>query len=145
MRAEVGTDSSAEASAAPAEESTARFVAAVRPLVDAIGGELLAVESAAADDVVLHWEGRQAAAVRLPHLAESLDRILDELERRHGLPLAQLDRRTKQSVVHSLEARGVFEVRHGVERVAQALGVSRFTVYNYINSREEQRARREPG
>lgn len=32
-----------------------------------------------------------------------------------------------------LEARGAFSVRHGVETVAGALGVSRFTVYNYLN------------
>jgi predicted transcriptional regulator YheO len=36
-------------------------------------------------------------------------------------------------VVRTLEARGAFSVRHGVETVAGALGVSRFTVYNYLN------------
>ena len=55
------------------------------------------------------------------------------MERRHGMPLAALDRKAKQSVVRTLEARGAFSVRHGVETVASALGVSRFTVYNYLN------------
>ncbi|WP_019547560.1 helix-turn-helix domain-containing protein [Streptomyces sulphureus] len=135
MTAEAGTGREA------AQGEGARFVEAVRPLVDAFGGDLLPVERAAVDDVVLRWEGQEVAAVRLPHLAESLDRILGELERRYGMPLAQLDRKEKQSVVRSLEARGAFVVRHGVETVAQALGVSRFTVYNYINYRDEQRAR----
>ncbi|MFE6133591.1 helix-turn-helix domain-containing protein, partial [Streptomyces sp. NPDC056437] len=72
-------------------------------------------------------------AVRLPQLSDSLDHILAALERRHGMPLSALDRRTKQLVVRSLEARGAFSVRHGVETVAGALGVSRFTVYNYLN------------
>lgn len=49
------------------------------------------------------------------------------------MPLAELDRKTKQSVVRILESRGAFSVRHGVETVASALGVSRFTVYNYLN------------
>lgn len=49
------------------------------------------------------------------------------------MPLAELDRKTKQGVVRALEARGAFSVRHGVETVAGALGVSRFTVYNYLN------------
>lgn len=109
------------------------FVAAVRPLVDAIGGELLPPGQADADDVVLRWEGAPVAAVRLPRLADSLDRILADLERRHGRPLAELDRKAKQQVVRSLEERGAFAVRHGVETVATALGVSRFTVYNYLN------------
>lgn len=116
------------------------FVAAVRPLIDAMGGELVAPDEAQPDDVVLAWEGEDVLAVRLPQLSDSLDHILTALERRHGMPLADLDRRTKQSVVRELEARGAFSVRHGVETVASALGVSRFTVYNYINYANEQRA-----
>ncbi|MEU6082708.1 helix-turn-helix domain-containing protein [Streptomyces sp. NPDC047108] len=109
------------------------FIAAVKPLVDAMGGDMVAPEAAQGDDVVLAWEGRDVVAVRLPHLSDSLDHILAELERRHGVPLSELERKEKQSVVRILEARGAFSVRHGVETVASALGVSRFTVYNYLN------------
>ncbi|MFD7921670.1 helix-turn-helix domain-containing protein [Streptomyces sp. NPDC059740] len=109
------------------------FVRAVKPLVDAMGARMVPPGDAEGDDVVLSWDGEDRVAVRLPHLSESLDHILAELERRHGKPLAQLDRKTKQSVVRILETRGAFSVRHGVETVAGALGVSRFTVYNYLN------------
>ncbi|MBJ6635575.1 helix-turn-helix domain-containing protein [Streptomyces griseoincarnatus] len=109
------------------------FIAAVKPLVDAMGGEMIPPDEAGPDDVVLSWEGAAAVAVRLPQLADSLDHILAALERRRGVPLAELDRKAKQEVVRSLEARGAFAVRHGVETVASALGVSRFTVYNYLN------------
>ncbi|MEV6791957.1 helix-turn-helix domain-containing protein [Streptomyces sp. NPDC051320] len=109
------------------------LVAAVKPLVDAMGAEMLVPDQATEDDVVLAWEGRDVLAVRLPQLSDSLDHILLALERRHGMPLSELDRKTKQSVVRILEARGAFSVRHGVETVAGALGVSRFTVYNYLN------------
>ncbi|WP_406066829.1 helix-turn-helix domain-containing protein [Streptomyces sp. NBC_01077] len=109
------------------------LVAAVKPLVDAMGAELLVPGQAEADDVVLSWEGEDVLAVRLPQLSESLDHILAAMERRHGMPLAGLDRKAKQEAVRLLEARGAFAVRHGVETVAGALGVSRFTVYNYLN------------
>ncbi|OKK04517.1 transcriptional regulator [Streptomyces sp. CB03234] len=109
------------------------LVTAVKPLVDAMGAQILGPEQATADDVVLAWEGEDVLAVRLPQLADSLDHILVAMERRHGKPLAELDRKTKQAVVRTLEARGAFSVRHGVETVAGALGVSRFTVYNYLN------------
>ncbi|GAA3105697.1 helix-turn-helix domain-containing protein [Streptomyces rectiviolaceus] len=109
------------------------FVAAVKPLVDAMGGEIVAPDQAGADDVVLAWEGEDVLAVRLPQLADSLDHILVALERKRGMPLSDLDRKAKQEVVRILEARGAFAVRHGVETVAGALGVSRFTVYNYLN------------
>lgn len=115
------------------------FVAAVRPLVEAMGAEMVVPSEAAGDDVVLAWEGEDLIAVRLPHLSDSLDHILAELERRHGKPLAELDRKTKQSVVRILEVRGAFTVRHGVETVAGALGVSRFTVYNYLNRESAKR------
>lgn len=106
---------------------------AIKPLVDAMGAEVMEPEQARGDDVVLAWEGRDVLAVRLPQLSDSLDHILAALERRHGMPLSELDRKAKQSVVRTLEARGAFSVRHGVETVASALGVSRFTVYNYLN------------
>ncbi|MFE7318899.1 helix-turn-helix domain-containing protein [Streptomyces sp. NPDC057555] len=109
------------------------FVRAVKPLVDAMGAQMIAPDQASGDDVVLSWEGEDRMAVRLPHLSDSLDHILAELQRRHGMPLSELDRKTKQSVVRILESRGAFSVRHGVETVAAALGVSRFTVYNYLN------------
>ncbi|MEU2160912.1 helix-turn-helix domain-containing protein [Streptomyces chengbuensis] len=109
------------------------LVNAVKPLVDAMGAEILRPEQAQADDVVLSWEGAEVLAVRLPQLSDSLDHILAAMERRHGMPLSALDRKAKQSVVRTLEARGAFSVRHGVETVASALGVSRFTVYNYLN------------
>ncbi|MFE4248145.1 helix-turn-helix domain-containing protein [Streptomyces sp. NPDC056910] len=109
------------------------FVSAVKPLVDAMGGEMLPPQEAGKDDVVLHWEGREVIAVRLPQLADSLDHILVAMERGQGMPLSALDRKAKQEVVRVLEARGAFSVRHGVETVAGALGVSRFTVYNYLN------------
>ncbi|MER8013597.1 helix-turn-helix domain-containing protein [Streptomyces griseoluteus] len=98
-----------------------------------MGGELLPPGEAGPDDVVLAWEGAEVVAVRLPQLGESLDHILTVLERREGRPLAGLDRKAKQEIVRTLEARGAFAVRHGVETVAGALGVSRFTIYNYLN------------
>ncbi|MBD0841788.1 MULTISPECIES: helix-turn-helix domain-containing protein [unclassified Streptomyces] len=113
------------------------FIAAVKPLVDAIGGEIVPPDEAGPDDVVLAWEGADIVAVRLPQLADSLDHILAAMERKRGKPLADLDRKSKQEVVRILEARGAFSVRHGVETVASALGVSRFTVYNYLNRDKE--------
>ncbi|UED87125.1 helix-turn-helix domain-containing protein [Streptomyces profundus] len=115
------------------ESEEARFLAAVAPLLDAIGGELVGPTEAGEDDVPLRWEGATVAAVRLPLLSDSLEHLLDDLRRRHGRPLADLDRRTKQRIVRGLEHRGAFAMRHGVETVAGALGVSRFTVYNYLN------------
>jgi hypothetical protein len=113
----------------PAEHPLA---AAIKPLVTAMGATFVPVEGAEPDDVTLEWEGEPVVAVRLPGLATALDRLLGDVERAFG-PLADLDREDKQRVVRTLEQRGAFTIRHGVETVAAALGVSRFTVYNYLN------------
>lgn len=62
-----------------------------------------------------------------------LDGIIAELERDLGGPLAALPRAGKQQAVRLLEEGGAFSYRKSVEVVAAALGVSRFTVYNYLN------------
>jgi predicted transcriptional regulator YheO len=45
-----------------------------------------------------------------------------------------MSRAEKQQVVRFLDGRGAFALRKSVETVADALGVSRFTVYNYLDS-----------
>ena len=50
--------------------------------------------------------------------------------------MAELSREDKQRAVARLHDRGAFRYRKSVEVVADALGVSRFTVYNYLNARD---------
>ncbi|MFF0292093.1 helix-turn-helix domain-containing protein [Kitasatospora sp. NPDC004614] len=114
------------------------LTAALKPLLEAVGATAVDLAEARAEDVVLEWDGAPAVAVRLPHLGSALDRLLAEMARQFdGRPLAGLGRTEKQRVVALLEERGAFTVRHGVETVASALGVSRFTVYNYLNRQEK--------
>lgn len=124
-----------------AEERQHPLRDAVRPLLEATGAEEVPLDEVKPDDVTLRWEGAPVLAVRLPHLGDLPSRLLVEQERRFG-SLVDLDRHTKQLVVAALEERGAFHVRHGVETVAGALGVSRFTVYNYLN---REQARRQSG
>ncbi|MFD8481535.1 helix-turn-helix domain-containing protein [Kitasatospora sp. NPDC059673] len=114
------------------------LTAALKPLLEAVGATAVELAEARAEDLVLEWDGAPAVAVRLPHLGSALERLLAEMARQFdGRPLAELDRVEKQRVVALLEERGAFTVRHGVETVASALGVSRFTVYNYLNRQEK--------
>ncbi|MEY9873974.1 hypothetical protein ABH931_003468 [Streptacidiphilus sp. MAP12-33] len=110
---------------------------AIKPLLDAVGASAVSLDEVQPNDVTLEWEGRPAVAVRLPGLESALDRLLNEIRRQFGgADLATLDRVDKQRVVALLEERGAFTIRHGVENVAAALGVSRFTVYNYLNRQQ---------
>ena len=85
-------------------------------------------------DVPLRVGGFDIAAVRMPPLHGALDRLIDAVERELGAPLPALAREDKQRAVRLLDERGAFTLRRAVEDVADAMGVSRITVYNYLNA-----------
>jgi hypothetical protein len=126
------------------EQEVHPLITAISPLIERLNAELLAPGDAHDDDVSLLWEGEPLVAVRLPEetrrrmqggtapeggVSTLLGQVADEL----GGPLHTLSRGDKQRAVLLLEARGAFEYRKSAEIVAEALGVTRFTVYNYLN------------
>lgn len=68
------------------------------------------------------------------HLENALAQLLTQGEAQVGRPLSQMTRVEKQQLVRYLDERGAFELRKSVESVAETLGVSRFTVYNYLDA-----------
>lgn len=55
-----------------------------------------------------------------------------------GIDVALMKKPHKLGVVSELLDRGVFQIRDGVEFVAEHLDVSRFTIYNYLNEIESE-------
>lgn len=110
------------------------LIRAVKPVVDSLGASFVSVEEMEASDVELVWEGRVVGAVRMPPLHGALDRLIDAVEAELGDRLPLLSREDKQRAVRLLDERGAFILRRAVEDVADALGVSRITVYNYLNA-----------
>ncbi len=107
---------------------------AVAPVVDAVGATIVPVDRQEPSDVPLVWDGEVVAAVRLPPLHGALDRLVAAVEAELGGPLPALSREDKQRAVRLLDERGAFILRRAVEDVADAMGVSRITVYNYLNA-----------
>jgi hypothetical protein len=110
------------------------LIRAVKPIVDAVGATLLPADQQEPSDVPLVWEGVTVAVVRMPPLHGALDRLIDMVESELGGPLPSLSREDKQKAVRLLDERGAFILRRAVEDVADAMGVSRITVYNYLNA-----------
>lgn len=125
-------------------------VRAIEPLLRRVGGAVVAPGEVEDGDVAIAWPGGPTVHVRLPperrprrggpahaaataDLSDGLARLIGEVERELGGPLATLPRPGKQRAVRLLEERGAFEMRRSAETVAEALGVTRFTVYNYLN------------
>jgi hypothetical protein len=134
-------------------EPTHPLLLAIDPLINRIGAAVVDPTDLRTDDIPLRWDGEIVAGIRLaagvPVRPESpadrpaadtdgeptggLDGIIADLEGQFGSPLAELDRPGKQRAVRLLEESGAFSYRKSVETVAAALGISRFTVYNYLN------------
>jgi hypothetical protein len=134
------------------------LLVAVQPLVSRIGATVIAPADLREDDVPLEWDGVLLAGIRVPAThsdgtgvpdgavaqhrtadpdAGGLDGIIEGVERVFGGPLTELSRERKQRAVRMFEEAGAFSYRKSVEAVAAALGVSRFTVYNYLNRDRE--------
>ncbi len=109
------------------------LAATLRPLLETIGGTLVPETEIEAGDVVLEWEGSPSVGVRLTELL-SLDRLVSGVEDQMGAPLSELGRADKQRAIRILDERGAFLLRKSIEDVGEVMGVSRITIYNYLNA-----------
>lgn len=50
-----------------------------------------------------------------------------------GKPVRLMNKKDRLQVIEFLESRGIMQMQKSVQAVAQYLGISRYTVYNYIN------------
>lgn len=78
-------------------------------------------------------EGQGQRTEGVIHVGDTLDYMIELAEERIGVPLQEMSRTQKQEVVRLLDEQGVFLIKKAVETVASRLGVSRFTVYNYLD------------
>lgn len=109
---------------------------AIKPLLDAVGAKLIHPDQRETSDIPLVWDGVVVAGVRTAPLHGALDRLIESVEAELGGRLPELPREHKQRAVRLLEERGAFVLRRAVDDIADRMGVSRITVYNYLNAIE---------
>ena len=110
------------------------LVLSVKPIIEALGAQLVPLDEREPGDLPLKWDGTEVAVVRMAPLHGALDRLIEGVERELGGRLPLLGREDKQRAIRLLDERGAFTLRRAVEDVADAMGVSRITVYNYLNA-----------
>jgi hypothetical protein len=110
------------------------LLVALEPVADALGATIVVGSKVQPGDIPLRWEGQVVGGLRLPGVQGTLDRMIAAVEQELGGRLDALTREDKQAAVQMLYERGAFELRRSVETVAEAMGVSRFTIYNYLNA-----------
>ena len=55
-----------------------------------------------------------------------------------GVPVSQMTKKQKKEGIRILKKQGAFKIQRAVDVVAQYYGVSKFTVYNYVNEIESE-------
>jgi HTH domain len=66
--------------------------------------------------------------------------IIVEAVHKFGKPVSAMGKDEKNHAVETMLQRGLFMVKGGVERAATALGVTRFTSYNYLDALRQRSA-----
>lgn len=87
------------------------------------------------------WTSRQLGSAQRPEPAEHdappmdalMHEVIGEAIAKFGKPVSLMNKDEKTLAVDAMKKNGLFIVKGGVERAAKALGVSRFTVYNYLD------------
>jgi predicted transcriptional regulator YheO len=73
----------------------------------------------------------------------SVDEVLETLIQNAisnvGKNSADMTRDDKVAIVAYLEAKGAFLIRYSVERVAELLGMTKYTIYNYLDEIRNKR------
>jgi uncharacterized protein YqgV (UPF0045/DUF77 family) len=105
-------------------------------LIEAAGPLLRSALAAGADRISVHLSRGPdlEGPARAGSLHDALPRMITEVEHDLGAPIGHWSREDKQAAVRMLDARGAFLLRRAVEAVADAMGVSRITIYNYLNA-----------
>jgi predicted transcriptional regulator YheO len=67
-------------------------------------------------------------------VGELLDFLLQEAEKSVGKPVASMTKEDKLKFLKSLDDKGAFLISKSGERVCKYLGVSKFTLYNYLDT-----------
>ncbi len=119
--------------AAPSVELQ-EFLVHLAPIVNAFGGTIVSVSEADPADTPISWRGTVVGYVRGSELHGALDRLVAVVEREAGFNFEEMNRSQKQTAVRRLDELGAFLLRGSVEDIAQLMGVSRVTLYSYLNA-----------
>lgn len=112
------------------------FLSALRPLAEAFGATVISSRSSRQGDQPVVWQGETVAYLRPNDLHGALERSIAAVEREVGSRLPEMDRSEKQTAIRLLDERGAFLLRGAAEDVANWMGVSKVTIYSYLNAIE---------
>lgn len=74
-----------------------------------------------------------------PHVGELLDELLWKSTELIGKPVSLMNKEDKQRAVRYLNSKGALLITKSGDRIAKYFGISKFTLYSYIDNKEENK------
>lgn len=102
-------------------------------IADAVGEMIRQAMNAGATSIRLHV-GPDVKNLNVAPLHDALGNMIRAAERDIGSTSDQWTRAEKQRAVRMLDEQGAFLLRGAVDDMARIMGVSRITIYNYLNA-----------
>lgn len=66
------------------------------------------------------------------NVRELFDTTIQQAIEKTGVPVPMMNKENKIKIVKTMDESGIFLLKNGVELVAQELGVTKYTIYNYL-------------
>jgi predicted transcriptional regulator YheO len=85
------------------------------------------------------FNGQEKVETFAVSITETIEALLEQAVSRVGKQTSSMSKEEKIELVKDLEASGVFQIKGAVDHVALLIGVSKYTIYNYLKKiRTEQ-------
>ena len=83
---------------------------------------------------ITHYGGEKQYSERFSDdINEILESLIFECEREIGKSITTMSKEEKVTLVQKMDERGAFQIKKAAPLIARRLGVTRYTVYNYLN------------
>ncbi|MDN4093409.1 PAS domain-containing protein [Brevibacillus agri] len=80
-------------------------------------------------------EGRTAETFA-PTVTSLMEQMIDDCLKKTGKPIALMQKEEKIQFIHLLDEVGLFLIKGAVQHVADLLGVTKYTIYNYLDKKD---------
>ncbi|MEM7276075.1 MAG: helix-turn-helix domain-containing protein [Actinomycetota bacterium] len=104
-------------------------------IADAVADMIREAMAAGATSIRIHV-GEDLKTLHIRPLHDALETMVRAAERDLGVPSDRWGRAEKQRAVRMMDEQGAFLLRGAVDDIARIMGVSRITIYNYLNAIE---------
>lgn len=102
--------------------------------------KLLMVESAVRDLISTGEEPQQTEPEKIVNINDLLDDLIEQSVALVGKPVALMNKDDKVKAIRFLNQNGAFLVTKSGDKIAKYFGISKYTLYSYIDSKQEEKA-----